>query len=251
MQDRLYFFLDQLGQVGILTRDFIRYLLRRPFETRLVIDQLDSVGFRSLNVVNLTAIFSGMVLALQMGQFLEKFGAKIYVSRIMGLSLMREMGPVLAALMIAARVGAGFTAELGTMKVTEQIDAMRALGTSPVKKLVVPRVVATIVMMPLLAAIADAIGLFGGWVISVTQLGVSGDYFYKSLVQNVELGDFTSGLAKSVFFGYLIGIIACFKGLTASGGADGVGRATTSAVVAASISVLISDFFLTKLFLSI
>ncbi len=251
MVERLYRFLDELGQIGILTRDFFRYLFRRPFEAGLLIDQLDSVGWRSLNVVNLTAIFSGMVLALQMGQFLAKFGAKIYVSRIMGLSLLREMGPVLAALMIAARVGAGFTAELGTMKVTEQIDAMRALGTSPVKKLVVPRVLATVVMMPLLVAVADAVGLFGGWLISVTQLGVSGDYFYTSLIHNVVVGDFVSGLGKSVFFGYLIGIIACLKGLTASGGADGVGRATTSAVVAASISVLISDFFLTKLFLEL
>src|SRR5208283_3281238 len=154
MQERLILFLEQLGEIGILTRDFFKYLLRPPFEARALIEQLDSVGYRSLNVVNLTAIFSGMVLALQMGQFLEKFGAKIYVSRIMGLSLLREMGPVLAALMIAARVGAGFSAELGTMKVTEQIDAMRALGTSPIKKLVVPRVLATIIMMPILAALA-------------------------------------------------------------------------------------------------
>src|SRR5579872_7564576 len=133
MLDRLYRFLDQLGQIGILTRDFFRYLFRRPFEARLLIDQLDSIGVRSLNVVNLTAIFSGMVLALQMGQFLAKFGAKIYVSRIMGLSLFREMGPVLTALMIGARVGAGITAELGSMKVTEQLDAMLALASSPVK----------------------------------------------------------------------------------------------------------------------
>src|ERR1700689_851341 len=194
MLERIYRFLDGLGEGGVLTGEFFRYLVRRPFEWRLLLDQLDAVGVKSLNVVNLTAIFSGMVLALQMGQFLEKFGAKIYVSRIMGLSLLREMGPVLAALMIAARVGAGFSAELGTMKVTEQIDAMRALGTSPVKKLVVPRVLATIIMMPMLAVLADAIGLVGGWVISITQLGVSGDYFYKSMVQHVALGDFTSGL---------------------------------------------------------
>ncbi len=249
MLERLYLFLDELGQIGILTRDFFHYLFRRPFEARLLVDQLDSVGWGSLNVVNLTAIFSGMVLALQMGQFLAKFGAKIYVSRIMGLSLLREMGPVLAALMVAARVGAGFAAELGTMKVTEQIDAMRALGASPVKKLVVPRVLATVVMMPLLVVVADAVGLLGGWLIAVTQLGVSGDYFYASLVHNVAVGDFMSGLGKALFFGYLIGIIACCKGLTAAGGAGGVGRATTSAVVAASISVLVSDFFLTKLFL--
>jgi len=251
MLERLYLFLDQLGQIGILTRDFFCYLFRRPFESRALIDQLDSVGYRSLNVVNLTAIFSGMVLALQMGQFLAKFGAKIYVSRIMGLSLLREMGPVLSALMVAARVGAGITAELGTMKVTEQIDAMRSLATSPVKKLVVPRVLATVIMVPILTVLADAVGLLGGLVISVTQLGVSADYFYSSLIQNVQLGDLLSGLGKSVFFGFEIAIIACSKGLSATGGADGVGRATTSAVVAASITVLISDFFLTKFFLSI
>jgi phospholipid/cholesterol/gamma-HCH transport system permease protein len=247
----IYLFLEQVGEVGLLTRDFFRYLIRRPFETRLFLDQLDAVGVRSLTVVNLTAIFSGMVLALQMGEFLAKFGAKIYVSRIMGLSLMREMGPVLSALMIAARVGAGITAELGTMKVTEQIDAMRALATSPVKKLVVPRVLATIVMMPVLTILADAVGLLGGYFIAVSQLGVSGDFFYNSLVQNTQLGDLMSGLGKSIFFGYIIAIIACTKGLTASGGADGVGRATTSAVVQASISVLIADFFLTKLFLDL
>jgi phospholipid/cholesterol/gamma-HCH transport system permease protein len=251
MLQRIYLFLEQLGEVGILTRDFFRYLFRRPFEIRLFADQLDAIGVRSVNVVNLTAIFSGMVLALQMGQFLAKFGAKIYVSRIMGLSLLREMGPVLSALMVAARVGAGITAELGTMKVTEQIDAMRSLATSPIKKLVVPRVLATVVMMPILTILADAIGLFGGLLISVWQLGVSGDYFYSSLVQNTELGDLFSGLGKSLFFGFEIAIIACFKGLTASGGADGVGRATTSAVVSASITILISDFFLTKFFLSI
>jgi phospholipid/cholesterol/gamma-HCH transport system permease protein len=250
MLDQLYRFLEQLGDVGLLTRDFLRYLVRRPFETRPFLDQLDIVGVRSLNVVNLTAIFSGMVLALQMGQFLAKFGAKIYVSRIMGLSLLRELGPVLSALMIAARVGAGITAELGTMKVTEQIDAMRALATSPIKKLVVPRVLATIVMMPILTILADVVGLVGGYFISVSQLGVSGSYFYSSLIQNVELGDLFSGLGKSVFFGYEIAIIACAKGLNATGGADGVGRATTTAVVASSIAVLISDFFLTKLFLS-
>lgn len=246
----MYRFLEQLGEVGLLTRDFFRYLFRRPFELRLLIEQLESVGVRSLTVVNLTGIFAGMVLALQMGHFLARFGARIYVSRIMGLSLLREMGPVLTALMMGARVGAGITAELGTMKVTEQIDALRALAASPVKKLVVPRVLATVVMVPVLTAIADAIGMLGGLLIAVTQLGLTGDYFYSSLMQNTSLSDLMSGLGKSVFFGYLIAIIACHKGLSASGGADGVGRATTQSVVASAISVLISDFFLTKLFLS-
>ena len=244
-------FLEQLGDVGLLTRECARQALRRPFEGDLLIEQLDSVGVRSLNVVNLTAIFTGMVLALQMGQFLARFGAKIYISRVMGLSLFREMGPVLTALMIGARVGAGITAEIGSMKVTEQIDAMRALASSPVKKLVVPRVVATVMMMPMLTIISDAVGLIGGLIIAVTQLGLGAGYFFTSMVQNTRLGDLTSGLGKSVFFGYLIAIIACSKGLGATGGADGVGRATTSAVVAAAIGVLVSDFFLTKLFLAI
>ncbi len=246
----MYRFLEQLGNVGLLTRDFLKYLFRRPFESRLLIQQMDSIGVRSLNVVSLTGIFAGMVLALQMGHFLAKFGAKIYVSRIMGLSLLREMGPVLTALMIGARVGAGIASELGTMKVTEQIDAMRALGSSPVKKLVVPRVLATILMLPVMTVFSDAIGLLGGLLIAVTQLQLTSAYFVTSLVNNTRLEDFVSGIGKSIFFGYLISIIACSKGLNAKGGADGVGRATTSAVVAAAISVLVSDFFLTKLFLS-
>jgi phospholipid/cholesterol/gamma-HCH transport system permease protein len=251
MRDTLNRFFNQLGEVGLLSRDFVRYLFRRPFDTQLFIEQLDNVGWRSLNVVNLTAVFTGMVLALQMGGFLSRFGAKIYVSRIMGISLLREMGPVLTALMLGARVGAGITAELGSMTVTEQVEAMRALASSPVKKLVVPRVLATIVMLPVLTMLSDAVGLFGGLLIAVTQLGVGADYFYSSLIQNVAISDLMSGLGKALFFGYLIGIIACNKGLSASGGADGVGRATTSAVVAASVSVLVSDFFLTKLFMSI
>jgi ABC transport permease subunit len=137
MHDSLKRFVEQLGQLSLLTWDFVRYLCRRPFDAQLVIEQLDSIGWHSLNVVNLTAIFTGMVLALQMGGFLSRFGAKIYISRIMGISLLREMGPVLTALMIGARVGAGIAAELGSMTVTEQVDAMRALASSPVKKLVV------------------------------------------------------------------------------------------------------------------
>ena len=169
----------------------------------------------------------------------------------MGISLLREMGPVLTALMIGARVGAGIAAELGSMSATEQIDAIRALASSPAKKLVVPRVLATIMILPVLTLIADTIGLLGGSLISVTQLGISAGFFYTSLLHNLSVTDVLSGLAKAFCFGYLIAIIACAKGLSARGGADGVGRATASAVVAASISVLVADFFLTKLFLSL
>ncbi len=206
---------------------------------------------RSLNIVNLTAIFTGMVLALQMGQLLSRFGAKVYVSRLMGLSLFREMGPVLTALLVAGRVGSGISAELGSMQVTDQIDAMRSLATNPIKKLVMPRVLATILIMPVLTIFADAVGLLGGLAIAVSELGLTAGYFFSSLTQNTQLRDVFSGLGKSVVFGYLIAIIACQNGLDVTGGADGVGRATTSTVVTASVSILVADFFLTKLLMSI
>ena len=244
-------FFEELGEVGLLTRDFFRCLVRSPFEIRLLAEQFDAIGVQSLNVVNLTALFTGMVLALQTGQALSRFGAKTYISQIMAMSLFQEMGPVLTALMLGARVGAGIAAELGSMKVTEQIDGMRALATDPVRKLVVPRVLAAIVMLPMLTIVTDAIGLVGGLIIAVTQLGLGGGYFFHSLIRSTRLSDLLSGLGKSLCFGYLIAIIACTKGLGTSGGADGVGRATTAAVVAASISILVVDFFLTKLFMAI
>lgn len=241
--------LEALGDMALLTRDALRTLVTRPPEWRLVAQQLEQVGWRSLSIVNLTALFTGMVLALQLGSYLERFGAKMFVSRIVGMSLVREMGPVLTALMIGGRVGAGMAAELGTMAVTDQVDAVRALGASPVRNLVVPRLVAVLLMLPVLTIIGDLIGIIGGLIISVTELNVSADFYINSLVQVLLLEDVFSGVAKSVFFGYFIGIIACYHGITVTGGADGVGRATTRTVVAASITVLISDFFLTKLFL--
>jgi phospholipid/cholesterol/gamma-HCH transport system permease protein len=251
MANNLTAFLSELGEVGLLTRDFARLFLRRPFEPRLLLEQLDNVGVKSFTVVNLTAVFSAMVVALQTGTLLGKFGAKIYVSRIIGLSLFREMGPVLTALMIGGRVGAGITAELGAMSVSEQIDAMRALGANPVKKLVVPRVVATMIMLPALTLIADGFGIFGGMLISITQLGLSANFFLSSLMQMTRLSDVFGGILKAVVFGYIIAIIACVKGLGASGGAGGVGSATTSTVVATSVTILVTDFFLTKLLLTI
>jgi phospholipid/cholesterol/gamma-HCH transport system permease protein len=173
----------------------------------------------------------------------------MFVSRIVGMSLVRELGPVLTALMIGGRVGAGITAELGSMAVTDQIDAIRALGASPVRNLVVPRLVAILVMLPVLTIIGDLVGVLGGLLISVSELNVSADFYLNSLIQVLLLEDVVSGLGKSFFFAYFIGIIACRNGLGVTGGADGVGRATTQTVVAASITVLVSDFFLTKFFL--
>jgi phospholipid/cholesterol/gamma-HCH transport system permease protein len=242
-------FLDALGDVAVLTGDTIRAVVRRRPDWRAVAEQLEEIGWRSLSIVNLTALSTGMVLALQLGHSLERFGAKPFVSRILGLSLVRELGPILTALMIGGRVGAGIAAELGTMAVTEQVDAIRALGASPVRALVVPRMVAIMIMLPVLTIVADLVGIVGGLLISTTELRVSTDFYWTSLMQGLVVNDVVSGLGKSVFFAYFIGIIACRTGLRVTGGADGVGRATTTTVVASSITVLVSDFFLTKLFL--
>jgi phospholipid/cholesterol/gamma-HCH transport system permease protein len=241
--------LTHLGGMALLAARIGPALFRGRFEGRLLVAQLEQIGVRSLSIVTLTATFTGMVLALQMGSFLTKFGAKIFVSRVVGLSLIRELGPVLTALMIAGRVGAGITAELGSMRVTEQIDAIRALGADPIRKLVVPRILALTIMLPLLTVIADVLGVVGGFFISATELRVGADFYFTSLLQYMTFGDIFSGLAKTAFFAVFIGLIACYNGLNAEGGADGVGRATTATVVAASITVLVSDFFLTKLFL--
>jgi phospholipid/cholesterol/gamma-HCH transport system permease protein len=244
-------FLESVGEITDLSRAALKNGVRSRRDRALVIEQLDQVGVRSLSIVNLTALFMGMVLALQMGNFLGKFGAQIFVSRIVGVSLLRELAPVLTALMVGGRVGAGITAELGTMSVTEQIDAVRALGADPVRKLVVPRMIALIIMLPLLTVIADAVGIAGGCLISATELGLTVEFYTTTLLQALAFSDFFSGVGKAVFFAYFIGIIACHNGLTVRGGADGVGRATTATVVAASVAVLVADFFLSKLFLSI
>jgi phospholipid/cholesterol/gamma-HCH transport system permease protein len=244
-------FLRACGEIAELSFAAARLGIRSRRDLALVGEQLDQVGVRSLSIVNLTAMFMGMVLALQMGNFLAKFGAQIFVSRVVGVSLLRELAPVLTALMVGGRVGAGITAELGSMAVSEQIDAIRSLGADPVRKLVVPRMVALLVMLPLLTVIADAVGVAGGCLISIAELGLTTEFYNRTLLQALAFSDFFSGLAKAVFFAYFIGIIACHNGLAARGGADGVGRATTATVVAASVAVLVADFFLSKLFLSL
>ena len=246
---RLLAFADALGEIALLTRDAVRVTLRRPPAWRTLLEQLEQIGWRSLSIASLTALSTGMVLALQLGHFLERFGAKMFVSRILGVSLVREMGPILTALMLGGRVGAGITAELGTMAVTEQVDALRALGASPVRNLVVPRLLALLVMLPALTVVADLVGVLGGLAISTSELGVTRDFYVNSLLYGMMISDCMSGLGKSLFFAYFIGIIACRNGLAVRGGADGVGRATTATVVQASITILIADFFLTKLFL--
>jgi len=235
----------------MLAGDTFRAALRPRFPWLEVVRQMEAIGARSSTIVLITALFTGMVLALQTGIALARFGAKPYVGAVVGLSLARELGPVLTALMVGGRVGAGITAELGSMKVTEQIDAIRALGADPIRKLVLPRMLALLIMLPLLTIIADAVGVAGGCLISVTELGLSIDFYTTSFLQALAFSDFFSGIGKAIFFAYFIGVIACFNGLTVEGGADGVGRATTSTVVASSVAVLVADFFLSKLFLSL
>jgi len=239
-----------LGGLGLLLYEIVR-CFRKRWEGAAILAQMEHIGVRSISIVVLTAVFSGMVLALQMGDYLARFGAKPYVGRILAVSMLREMGPVLTALMIGARVGAGITAEIGSMKVTEQIDAMRSLGTNPIQKLVFPRLIALVIMLPLLTILADFVGILGGLFIATMELDVSAEFYVNSIFQFIKFGDLFSGLGKTFFFALFIGLIACYNGLEATGGADGVGRATTRTVVTASITILVSDFFLTKLFLQL
>jgi phospholipid/cholesterol/gamma-HCH transport system permease protein len=238
-----------LGGLSDLATQTVQQFIRGPIDRAIVVAQFDQIGVRSLSIVAITSLFIGMVLALQTAYSLSDFGGSLFIGKVVSLSLIRELAPVLMALMVGGRVGAGIAAELGTMKVTEQIDALRALATNPVRKLVVPRVLATTIMMPLLTTLACFIGILGGLIIAVGSLHLSSNFYIRSVIETVKYNDLASGIGKTFFFGFAIGLIACFNGLSTTGGADGVGRSTTATVVTASITVLILDFFLTKLFL--
>ncbi|MDQ3068647.1 MAG: ABC transporter permease [Acidobacteriota bacterium] len=224
-----------------------RALFTRPYYYRDIVEQFEAIGLGSMTVVLLTGTFTGMVLALQSGITLDMFGARSMVGRLVSASMVKELGPVLTALMVTGRVGSGIAAELGSMMVTDQISALRALGTDPIRKLVLPRVLAGVIMVPVLTVIADAIGMVGAWIIAVTQLKVAGSVFWNSVVIGLFIQDVWMGLIKPFFFGFVIVTIACHVGLRTKGGTQGVGRATTNAVVAGSVVVLAVDFLLTKL----
>lgn len=241
--------LAELGGLVLLAGGAIRQGLRRPFEFSLWVDQLDHLGVQSLTITNVTLLFTGMVLAVQTAYSLSSYGGASLIGDLLALSIVRELGPVLTALMVAGRVGAGITAEIGSMTVTEQVDALRVLAASPVKKLVVPRVGALVIALPLLTVVADVVGLFGGMLMAVVEVGQSRAYFVSHVLLALDVQDLMSGIGKSFFFAFFIGVIACYNGLRATGGADGVGRATTNTVVTASIAIIVSDFFLTKIFL--
>ncbi|HXH05433.1 MAG TPA: ABC transporter permease [Vicinamibacterales bacterium] len=233
-----------VGRIG-------RSLVSRPFYYRDVIEQFDAIGIGSITVVLLTGAFTGMVLALQTGTTLDQFGARSLVGRLVSASMVKELGPVLTALMVTGRVGSGIAAELGSMVVTDQINALRALGTDPVRKLVVPRILAGLIMVPVLTVVAVAVGMVGGWVITVTQLQVASSVYWNAVVDGLYMEDIWMGLLKPFVLGFVIVSIGCHVGLRTAGGTQGVGRATTNAVVAASVAVLAVDFFVTKLLIAV
>ena len=244
-------FMEGLGGVILLTMQTLKQLLKPPYELRLWTAQLDSGGVQSWSITVLTAVFTGMVMASQFAIGLKPFGASVYTGKLVSLGIVRELGPVLTALLVGGRVGAGITAEIGSMNVTEQIDALRALGADPVRKLVVPRVVAMVVALPLLTIVADLIGCLGGAVISVVEVGITFRFAIEQMVDTISVVDFLHGLGKSAFFGYFIAIIGCWVGMNTRGGTEGVGLATTRTVVFTSVTILVSDFLLTRLFLAL
>jgi phospholipid/cholesterol/gamma-HCH transport system permease protein len=236
-----------LGGAGLLIQVSVRESLRRPIYFRLIIEQVYQIGVKSLPLVAATAFSTGMVMALQFGYGLEQFGGKLYVPKVVSLSIVRELGPVFTGLMLAARVGAGIASEIGSMTVTQQIDAIRALGTSPIKKVVIPRIVATFISLPILTVLANTIGIFGGLLVCAYELGIDAEFYIQKVTYTVVIKDYMEGIMKTCVFAFLISVPACYFGLKASAGTRGVGIATTKAVVVSSILIVTSDFFLSKL----
>jgi phospholipid/cholesterol/gamma-HCH transport system permease protein len=240
-----------LGAIAVLARQTFAQALRPPYPVAELAKQVVQIGLRSTTIALLTAVFSAMVITVQFAVQLSRFGAKTWVGSVVGVTLARELGPVMTALMVGGRVGAGIAAELGSMAVTEQIDAIKALGADPIKKLVVPRVVAAMLVLPLMTSMAVVLGVLGGAAIADLDSGVSFAHFHHAAWHATTMTDFFSGLSKTVFFGFNIAIVACHLGLSTRGGTEGVGRATTQTVVVTSVITLISDFLLTKLILSL
>jgi phospholipid/cholesterol/gamma-HCH transport system permease protein len=235
-----------IGELAIFGASGISHIFRPPFYPRLVGRSLMEIGFFSLPVVALTALFTGMVLALQSYTGFSRFNAESAIASVVVLSVTRELGPVLAGLMVSGRAGAAMAAELGTMRVTDQIDALSTLSTDPMKYLVAPRLLAGIIALPLLVAIADILGVMGGFLVAVWKLGFNPNTYLISTFSNLRVADVESGLIKACVFGFVISLMGCFHGYRSKGGAQGVGAATTSAVVTASILILALDYVLTQ-----
>lgn len=240
--------IGKLGNIAIFTTKAVQNCFTPPFYPKMILRQLLQIGYFSLPVVGLTAIFSGAVLALQSYSGFSRFNAESTIATVVVLSITRELGPVLAGLMVAGRVGASMAAEIGTMKVTEQVDALQTLSTNPFKYLVAPRVIAAVLTLPFLVLIADIIGVMGGYLVSVHSLGFSPGPYIANTIKFLEPIDVISGLTKAAVFGFIIAIMGCYFGYNSRGGAEGVGIATTNAVVAASITILLMNYVITGWF---
>jgi phospholipid/cholesterol/gamma-HCH transport system permease protein len=244
-------FVTHMGDIGMLTGGAARALFRRPLEITSTIYQIESLGVRSLGIVAVTSIFIGMVMTIQFAYGLTRFGGVDYIPRVIILSFCRELGPTLTAVIVGGRIGSGMAAEVGAMNVTEQVDAIRALGGDPAKKLVLPRVAAAIIVMPLLSIFADTLGTIGAIFVGRVEYHIDPQLFLRSALETVWLQDLFSGLAKTPIFGFIIAIVGCHFGLSTQGGTEGVGQSTTRTVVVISIAILVADYFLTRIFVAI
>lgn len=242
-------FLNESGRVMSLFGKTLVWTVRPPFDIRNLLKQIEEVGIKSVPVVLITGAFTGMVLALQSYTGFKRFNAEAFVGTVVALSMTRELGPVLSGLMVSGRVGSAMAAELGTMQVTEQIDALYTLATNPIKYLIVPRFLATLIIMPVLTVFSDVVGILGGYLISVNLLGSNPTTYVRRTFDYMDLEDIYIGLFKALIFGMIISIIGCYQGFNTQGGAEGVGKATTKAVVLASLLILIANYFITALFI--
>jgi phospholipid/cholesterol/gamma-HCH transport system permease protein len=248
---RITRFVEHMGEISILTRQTAVSMFRRPLEIPATIYQVESLGVRSMAIVAVTSVFIGMVMCIQFAYGLQRFGGLEYIPRVIVLSFLRELGPTLTAIIVGGRIGSGMAAEVGAMNVTEQVDAIRALGGDPAKKLVLPRVAAAMIVMPLLSMFADALGTLGAMFVCAVEFGIRPQLFMQSSLETVIMSDLFAGLAKTPVFGFIIAIVGCHFGLRTTGGTEGVGQSTTRTVVVISIAILVADFFLTRLFIAV
>jgi len=248
---KLRAFIEHFGAVTVLSVRTFRTLFTTRLELEAVAYQIEQLGIRSLAIAAATAIFVGVVMCIQFAVALEQFGARDTLGRIIVLSEARELAPALTSLVVGSRVAAGMAAEIGSMAVTEQIDAIRSLGADPIRKLVVPRVLACIIVMPLIACIAFLLGMASAMIVARLSFGISTSFFISTSLDSVTLDDFASGLSKTPFFGFLIAILGCYFGMETAGGTEGVGRSTTRSVVVVSVTILVADALLTQIFVSL
>jgi phospholipid/cholesterol/gamma-HCH transport system permease protein len=247
IREKLHGHMKLIGEVVILTKDTFSCMITRPFYWGRFLEQMIHLGVESLSITIVIGIVTGLVMTLQFGHGLEKFGGTLYVPAIVSLSLMRELAPIFTSLLIAGRIGSGISAEIGAMNVTQQIDAIRALGTNPLRVLVVPRVVASIISLPLLTALSAFMGIIGGLAIAYVEFNMPAGFYINKVLATIKLSDIFGSMGKCAFFGLVIAVLACYRGFQTTDGTQGVGTAAKWVVVRTSIVILISDFFLSKI----